>query len=284
LNGETTTAIGFNATAATVQAALEGLAGVGVGNVSVTGVALPNGAMTIEFVGSLAAQDVGDLMFDDSTLLGGGGLTAATQTPGSANEFQTLDTAGAVTGGTFTLTFNGQTTAALNHYATRGQIETALEALSNIGAGNVNVTGGALPGSPVVVEFQGALASTDVSQLIVDGSALTAGSLRSLSTTTQGSFNETQQLNTSGTLTAGDFTLTFDGETTAPIAFNADAATIQTAIESLTTVPAGSVIVSGTLATAIEIQFTGALTQQEVSQFVVDSTGLTAIPLKECKW
>lgn len=275
INGETTSAIGFNATAATVQAALESLSSIGAGNVNVTGVDLPSGTMSIEFVGSLAAQDVDQISFDDSTLLGGGGLTSATQTPGSSNEFQTLDTAGAVTGGTFTLTFNGQTTSALNHNATRGQIETALEGLSNIGAGNVNVTGGALPGSPVVVEFLGVLANTDVSRLIVDGTALTTSDLLSLATTTEGSFNETQRLISSGTLTAGDFTLTFDGETTAPIVFDADAATIQAALEQLNTVPAGSVIVSGLLASGIEVNFTGALTQQNVSQLVVDAGGLT---------
>ena len=44
------------------------------------------------------------------------------------------------TGGTFTLTFNGQTTAPLAFNATAAQIEAALEALSNIGAGNIQAT------------------------------------------------------------------------------------------------------------------------------------------------
>ena len=46
------------------------------------------------------------------------------------------------TGGTFTLTFNGQTTAPLAYNATAAQIDAALEALSNIGANNIQTSGG----------------------------------------------------------------------------------------------------------------------------------------------
>ncbi len=44
------------------------------------------------------------------------------------------------TTGTFTLTYGGQTTAAIQYDATAAAVETALEALSTIGAGNVEVT------------------------------------------------------------------------------------------------------------------------------------------------
>lgn len=44
------------------------------------------------------------------------------------------------TTGTFTLTFGGQTTSNIAHNATAAAVETALEALSTIGAGNVEVT------------------------------------------------------------------------------------------------------------------------------------------------
>ena len=46
------------------------------------------------------------------------------------------------TGGTFTLTFNGQTTAPLAFNATAAQVDAALEALSNIGANDVQTSGG----------------------------------------------------------------------------------------------------------------------------------------------
>src|ERR1700742_4508233 len=46
------------------------------------------------------------------------------------------------TGGTFTLTFDGQTTAPLPFNATAAQVDTALEALSNVGANNIQTSGG----------------------------------------------------------------------------------------------------------------------------------------------
>lgn len=63
----------------------------------------------------------------------------------------------------YTLTFSGQTTASIAQAATAGQVQSALEALSNIGAGNVVVTGSA--GGPYTVSFQGALADTNVAQM-----------------------------------------------------------------------------------------------------------------------
>ncbi len=48
------------------------------------------------------------------------------------------------TGGTFTLTFNGQTTAPIPFDATAAQTQAALEALSNIGDQDINVTGNAI--------------------------------------------------------------------------------------------------------------------------------------------
>lgn len=45
--------------------------------------------------------------------------------------------------------------------------------------------------------------------------------------------------------TAGNFTITFDGATTGNIAFNASAATVQTALEALSTINPGDVTVTG---------------------------------------
>ena len=58
------------------------------------------------------------------------------------DETQTLRVTNA-TGGTFTLTFNGQTTAPIAYNATAAQIQAALEALSNIAPGDIIVTGNA---------------------------------------------------------------------------------------------------------------------------------------------
>lgn len=63
----------------------------------------------------------------------------------------------------YTLTYSGQTTASIAAAATAATVQAALEALSNIGTGNVVVTGSA--GGPYTVSFQGTLADTNVAQM-----------------------------------------------------------------------------------------------------------------------
>ncbi len=75
------------------------------------------------------------------------------------NEIQTLIST--LTAGTFTVTALGQTTAAINFNDTAATVKTRLEALTNVGAGNITATGGPLNVNPVVVEFVGARAATD---------------------------------------------------------------------------------------------------------------------------
>jgi hypothetical protein len=81
-----------------------------------------------------------------------------------------------VDGGTFTLTFGAGgvgvgTTAAIDWNASAAQVDAALEAITNIGAGNVEVTGA---GSPWTVEFTGALAGTNVNEMTGNGAGLLA--------------------------------------------------------------------------------------------------------------
>lgn len=91
------------------------------------------------------------------------------------NEKQTISITGSPTGGTFTLTYAGQTTAAIAYNASAAAVKSALEALSNIAVGDVVCTGGAFPGTAVVVEFTGDLANTNVA-MITSTSSLTGGS------------------------------------------------------------------------------------------------------------
>lgn len=81
---------------------------------------------------------------------------------GTTDEIQTVTVGGAGLT-SFTLTFSGQTTAAIAAAATAAQVTTALEALSNIAVGDVVVTGNA--SGPWTVTFAGALADTDVAQM-----------------------------------------------------------------------------------------------------------------------
>lgn len=94
---------------------------------------------------------------------------------GGTYEVQTVTLTGAPTGGTFTLSLSGQTTSALAYNATAAQVQTALAALSTVGAGNVLVTGGyGQFGTPFRVQFVGARAFTDIAQMTATNST-TAG-------------------------------------------------------------------------------------------------------------
>lgn len=79
------------------------------------------------------------------------------------------------TGGTFTITFSGQTTAAIAYNATAGTIQTALEALSNIAPGDVLVSRDVVTG-PITIQFIGTYANTNVAQITVNPASLTGGS------------------------------------------------------------------------------------------------------------
>jgi hypothetical protein len=89
------------------------------------------------------------------------------------------------TGGTFTLTFKGQTTAPLPLDATAAQIDAALEALSNIGANNVQATGGPVNTTNVNVFFRRALQQANQDPMTGDGTALAGATAPTLAITTQ---------------------------------------------------------------------------------------------------
>ena len=94
---------------------------------------------------------------------------------GPTAEVQTVTITGTPTGGTYTLTWSGQTTAGIPYNATAAQVKTALEALSNIAPGDVTVTGGPHPGSVVTVTFAGAYLGEDVAQMTASAASLTGG-------------------------------------------------------------------------------------------------------------
>ncbi|MGA2164704.1 MAG: hypothetical protein ABSH36_09555, partial [Solirubrobacteraceae bacterium] len=77
------------------------------------------------------------------------------------------------TGGTYTLTLRGQTTAPISYPAAPVELQSALEGLPSIGAGNVAVS--AAGGSGDTVTFEGDLAGVEQPPLTADGSFLTKG-------------------------------------------------------------------------------------------------------------
>jgi flagellar hook-associated protein 2 len=107
---------------------------------------------------------------------------------GSAtSEVQTLSRTTSPTSGTYTLTYEGHTTSAIDYNASTATIQAALEALSTVNSGNITVGGGAngLADGDITFTFSNELG--DVSMIFGDGSGLGPGS-ESLSTaeTTKG--------------------------------------------------------------------------------------------------
>jgi hypothetical protein len=101
-----------------------------------------------------------------------------------ANDAQTVTITGTPTGGTFTLTLDGETTAAIAYNAAASAVTTALEGLSNVNVGDVVVTGGPGPGTPYVATFSGPqYRGTDVPQMTATGS-FTGGTSPAVAVTT----------------------------------------------------------------------------------------------------
>lgn len=97
---------------------------------------------------------------------------------------QTITITGSPGGGYFTLTFNGQTTGHIPYNAAIDDVADALVALPNIGAdANITCTGGALPATPIVVEFTGLLGNQDQTLMTADSSGLTGGTAPTVAVT-----------------------------------------------------------------------------------------------------
>jgi hypothetical protein len=114
-------------------------------------------------------------VFDATTLEAGSGGT---------NEVQVVTITGTPAGGTFTLTFRGQTTGTIAYNAIASVVEDALEALSTVGEGDVKVTGGPGPGTPYTVTFINTLGVEDVPVMTASGAGLTGGTTPAVAVTT----------------------------------------------------------------------------------------------------
>jgi hypothetical protein len=92
----------------------------------------------------------------------------------ATNNVQTVTITGSPTGGTFTLTFEGQTTAGIAYNANAAAVQSALTALSTVG-NNVTVGGGPGPGTPYTVTFTGLFAGINATLLTASAAGLTGG-------------------------------------------------------------------------------------------------------------
>ena len=176
---------------------------------------------------------------------------ATTTAGGPVNEVQRVGFTASTSlmGGTFTLSFGGQTTGAIAYNASAATVQTALQGLSSIGSGNVSVVKsiGTSASQEWTLTFQGSLAAANQSQVTVNsGSVMGMMSITNIQATdTQGgNSNEVQTISLSNA-TAGTFRLAYGNQNTGDLAYNASAGTIQTALEGLSTLGSGNVSVSG---------------------------------------
>lgn len=87
--------------------------------------------------------------------------------------------------------------------------------------------------------------------------------------------NEIQLVTITGVPTAGTFTLSFGGQTTTAITFNAAASAVQTALVALSTIGTGNVTVTGSTGGPYTATFGGTLGNTNVAQMTADGTLLT---------
>jgi len=212
---------------------------------------------------------------------GSAGVTITTLQDGDAgdNEKQQVEICGTATGGTFTLTFDGQTTGTIAYNASASTVDTALEALSNIDAGDVSVTGSA--GGPWTVEFLQTYANVDVPLITGDGSSVTkatSGYAVVVKTNLQGDdgTNEIQEVSLPSP-TGGTFTLTYVGQTTSSLAYNATAAAVELALAALSNIAGGDVSVTGDDGGPYLVEFTGTLAATNVAELTGSGIALTGV-------
>jgi hypothetical protein len=92
------------------------------------------------------------------------------------SEIQQITISGLVTGGSFTIGYNGVDSAVIAWTSgDRETIRSFLEAIPTLGVGNVEVTGGPLPSNPIQIHFKGDLANRDVPQVYTTNSLVGQG-------------------------------------------------------------------------------------------------------------
>jgi hypothetical protein len=235
--GATTANLSATATAAEVQAALNGLSTIsaGAGSVAVSGGpgnASGSAPYLITFNGGpLAHANVEQITAANVSLAGGSpssSVSTATQNEGAIG---------------FEICAAGDTCKAGEFGSLGGALSNPQGIAINQETGNLYVSGSNLR----VDEFSasGAFIAAFGKEVVASG---------------PGKVSATSAVQTlTVTATGGNYTLSFGGKTTAELAFNASAATIQSALTGLTSIGAGNATVTETGAGVFKITFAGAL-------------------------
>jgi hypothetical protein len=279
-----TSGLSIGATASAVQTALQGLSTIGSGNCDVTLSTSPDGNddwYNVTFNGTLANTPVADFIIElTSTRPVIRTLTQGATTGTIRDEVQTIDCGTVATSSTFTLTMDGQTTTAVSANVTADQMAAALSALSNVGDTFFQGVSVTKSGNVFTITFADVEGSANQTQLTASnyGSSATSGHLCEVThVQATAAVNEVQRVAIEGTATGGTFTLTYSGQTTAGIAWNASTSAVTSALEALSNIGTGDVTVSGSPGAWL-VEFTGALAGNDRPLMTATSslTGSTA--------
>lgn len=151
------------------------------------------------------------------------------------------------TGGSWSLTIainSKQRSITLPYNINAATLQTRLEQIDTIQAGNVTVTGSGKSTDPFTITFMGSLAGVNVPLMIADGTGLIGSASAVVSTITTGTPNERQVIRVPQD-TMNDLVVGFNGSTSVPIRYNASVNEKRAAIEAIPTIGFGNVTVSG---------------------------------------
>jgi hypothetical protein len=246
---QTTAGIAWDVSAADLKTALELISSITT--VAVTGTGTSGDPWTIAFTDPSGVE--AEITTTDSLTITAT-ATVADDTPGvdAVNEQQVV-TVNNGTGGTYKLTYDSQEmSSGVAYNVSAADLETALELLSSITA--ATVTGSA--GGPYTVEFV-TPGGADLAIMTADTTALTGAAVTVSvveDTTGVSNVNETQEIVVDGD--TGTFTLSYAGQTTAAIAYSANAALIDTRLTALSNIANIAVTGSGTRKNPFVVVFT----------------------------
>ena len=278
-NGEETGDIPFDASAGDIANALNGLNGLS--DVIVTG-DTSNG-FEVQFAGDDSNQA------QPQITINGAGL----------NEKNCIAWDILPNTGTFRIEYQGQTTMPLAFNITNAALQGELETLASIGNSNVVVNDGE-GADTYEIEFQGTLGLQNLAGSIVitdnqlfssTGLAATVADtvpgvlpdpgldevqLIRFSQVPDSGVSEVQEIAFNTPPDVGQFQINFNGQTTPLLDFNTNAATVQAELENLSSIGAGSVVVTGDFINGFVLTFQGDLELSAISQVVVLNSSLEA--------
>jgi hypothetical protein len=170
------------------------------GGIPVSGYINETGNSKIDVVQSFAASTTNgpfSLSFtlanlQSLVLISDKGCTLKTNSGTGAADVQTIAITGTPTGGSFSVVFGGQSTV-IAYNAAAATVQSALQAMTSIGSGNLTCTGGPLPGTAVVCTFAGTKATGKRDLMTAFSGGLTGGTTPTVtvSKTTNGTPSDT---------------------------------------------------------------------------------------------